>query len=56
LPRSRKTRAKSSSNSKSRSWSVYLILSTNRPIKTYVGVTTNFSRRCVYFFDSALIF
>ncbi|RQO85392.1 hypothetical protein POPTR_001G260600v4 [Populus trichocarpa] len=45
LPRSRKTRAKSSSNSKSRSWSVYLILSTNRPIKTYVGVTTNFSRR-----------
>ncbi|KAL6977297.1 hypothetical protein U1Q18_026094 [Sarracenia purpurea var. burkii] len=27
------------------SWSVYLILSTNTPIKTYVGVTTNFSRR-----------
>ncbi|KAL5760381.1 hypothetical protein ACOSP7_018896 [Xanthoceras sorbifolium] len=30
---------------KSRSWCVYLILSTNTPIKTYVGVTTNFSRR-----------
>ncbi|XP_009790868.1 uncharacterized protein LOC107777740 [Nicotiana tabacum] len=26
-------------------WCVYLILSTNPPIKTYVGVTTNFSRR-----------
>ncbi|KAK9064378.1 hypothetical protein SSX86_015760 [Deinandra increscens subsp. villosa] len=26
-------------------WSVYLILSTNSPIKTYVGVTNNFSRR-----------
>ncbi|KAL3537564.1 hypothetical protein ACH5RR_000930 [Cinchona calisaya] len=26
-------------------WSVYLILSTNPPIKTYVGVTTNFSCR-----------
>ncbi|XP_047319243.1 structure-specific endonuclease subunit slx1 [Impatiens glandulifera] len=26
-------------------WSVYLILSTNLPIKTYVGVTTNSSRR-----------
>lgn len=39
----------SSSSSKrsklKRSWSVYLILSTNIPIKTYVGVTTNFSRR-----------
>ncbi|XP_010558908.1 PREDICTED: structure-specific endonuclease subunit slx1-like [Tarenaya hassleriana] len=30
---------------KSRSWCVYLILSTNKPIKTYVGVTTDFSRR-----------
>ncbi|KAM4072802.1 hypothetical protein ACB094_11G166900 [Castanea mollissima] len=29
----------------SRSWSVYLIISTNTPIKTYVGVTTDFSRR-----------
>ncbi|GMY22571.1 structure-specific endonuclease subunit slx1 [Fagus crenata] len=29
----------------SRSWSVYLILSTNTPIKTYVGVTTDFPRR-----------
>ncbi|XP_027161441.1 structure-specific endonuclease subunit SLX1 homolog [Coffea eugenioides] len=44
--------SKSKSKSKSRlskslknSWSVYLILSTNPPIKTYVGVTTNFSRR-----------
>ncbi|KAK1422855.1 hypothetical protein QVD17_18144 [Tagetes erecta] len=26
-------------------WSVYLILSTNPPIKTYVGVTNNFPRR-----------
>ncbi|XP_060217431.1 uncharacterized protein LOC132644818 isoform X1 [Lycium barbarum] len=26
-------------------WCVYLILSTNAPIKTYVGVTTNFTRR-----------
>ncbi|KAJ8573612.1 hypothetical protein K7X08_010123 [Anisodus acutangulus] len=26
-------------------WCVYLILSTNPPIKTYIGVTTNFSRR-----------
>ncbi|CAH1448842.1 unnamed protein product [Lactuca virosa] len=31
--------------SKQPNWSVYLILSTNPPIKTYVGVTTNFSRR-----------
>ena len=30
---------------KSESWCVYLILSTNHPIKTYVGVTTNFPRR-----------
>ncbi|CAL0304356.1 unnamed protein product [Lupinus luteus] len=35
----------SSSKSDSPSWSVYLILSTNPPIKTYVGVTTNFTRR-----------
>ncbi|XP_010269715.1 PREDICTED: structure-specific endonuclease subunit SLX1 [Nelumbo nucifera] len=27
------------------SWTVYLILSTNTPIKTYVGVTTDFPRR-----------
>ncbi|KAJ0094315.1 hypothetical protein Patl1_17077 [Pistacia atlantica] len=33
------------SKSKSRSWCVYLIISTNTPIKTYVGVTSNFSRR-----------
>ncbi|XP_024630630.1 structure-specific endonuclease subunit slx1 isoform X2 [Medicago truncatula] len=31
--------------SESSSWCVYLILSTNHPIKTYVGVTTNFPRR-----------
>ncbi|KAL6288609.1 hypothetical protein ACE6H2_006119 [Prunus campanulata] len=38
--------ATSNSPSKSRrSWSVYLILSTNTPVKTYVGVTTDFSRR-----------
>ncbi|KAF7137662.1 hypothetical protein RHSIM_Rhsim07G0060800 [Rhododendron simsii] len=35
----------SSSSSTKHPWSVYLILSTNPPIKTYVGVTTNFSRR-----------
>ncbi|KAM2946398.1 structure-specific endonuclease subunit slx1 [Malus sylvestris] len=35
----------SKSKSKPKSWSVYLILSTNSPIKTYVGVTTDFSRR-----------
>ncbi|GAB4832487.1 hypothetical protein Ancab_006509 [Ancistrocladus abbreviatus] len=35
----------SESKSSKRSWCVYLILSTNPPIKTYVGVTTNFSRR-----------
>lgn len=28
-------------------WSVYLILSTNPPFKTYVGATTNFSRRYI---------
>ncbi|KAL1324702.1 hypothetical protein HN51_034858 [Arachis hypogaea] len=33
------------SEPKSESWCVYLILSTNHPIKTYVGVTTNFPRR-----------
>ncbi|KAF7824617.1 structure-specific endonuclease subunit slx1 [Senna tora] len=37
--------ANSSAKSKSGSWCVYLILATNHPIKTYVGVTTNFSRR-----------
>ncbi|KAL1545252.1 structure-specific endonuclease subunit SLX1-like [Salvia divinorum] len=26
-------------------WTVYLIISTNPPIKTYVGVTNHFSRR-----------
>ncbi|KAL5719902.1 hypothetical protein ACHQM5_012629 [Ranunculus cassubicifolius] len=31
--------------SSSSSWSLYLIISTNNPIKTYVGVTTDFSRR-----------
>ncbi|KAI3709769.1 hypothetical protein L2E82_39535 [Cichorium intybus] len=34
-----------SAPSKHPNWSVYLILSTNPPIKTYVGVTTNFCRR-----------
>ncbi|KAK8481089.1 hypothetical protein V6N13_046022 [Hibiscus sabdariffa] len=33
------------SKSKQKAWCVYLILSTNAPIKTYVGVTNNFSRR-----------
>lgn len=45
LPISRISQAKPSSNSRTRSWCVYLILSTNDPIKTYVGVTNNFSRR-----------
>ncbi|XP_061998676.1 structure-specific endonuclease subunit slx1 isoform X1 [Rosa rugosa] len=40
-----KSNSPSKSKPKSRSWSVYLILSTNAPIKTYVGVTTDFSRR-----------
>ncbi|KAJ8748703.1 hypothetical protein K2173_011251 [Erythroxylum novogranatense] len=40
---SRTSPPKSISNS--RSWCVYLLLSTNSPIKTYVGVTTNFTRR-----------
>ncbi|KAK4285443.1 hypothetical protein QN277_002138 [Acacia crassicarpa] len=31
--------------SKSSSWCVYLIIATSPPIKTYVGVTTNFTRR-----------
>ncbi|XP_011091781.1 structure-specific endonuclease subunit SLX1 isoform X2 [Sesamum indicum] len=34
-----------SGSSSRNSWAVYLILSTNSPIKTYVGVTNNFSRR-----------
>ncbi|KAH1108313.1 hypothetical protein J1N35_012081 [Gossypium stocksii] len=33
------------SKSELKAWCVYLILSTNSPIKTYVGVTNNFSRR-----------
>ncbi|KAK9154822.1 hypothetical protein Sjap_002302 [Stephania japonica] len=38
--------SQSGSSSPARSsWSVYLILSTNKPIKTYVGVTNDFSRR-----------
>ncbi|KAM7472551.1 hypothetical protein LguiA_010734 [Lonicera macranthoides] len=40
-----KNSSSSSSSSPSSAWSVYLILSTNIPIKTYVGVTTNFPRR-----------
>ncbi|XP_015068501.1 structure-specific endonuclease subunit slx1 [Solanum pennellii] len=35
----------SNSKKKRSLWCVYLILSTNPPIKTYVGVTTNFCRR-----------
>ncbi|XP_022770131.1 structure-specific endonuclease subunit slx1 isoform X1 [Durio zibethinus] len=31
--------------SKLKPWCVYLILSTNAPIKTYIGVTIDFSRR-----------
>ncbi|KAJ4964270.1 hypothetical protein NE237_024209 [Protea cynaroides] len=42
---SRISKANPSPNSKSSSWFVYLILSTNAPIKTYVGVTNNFCRR-----------
>ncbi|CAJ2655123.1 structure-specific endonuclease subunit slx1 [Trifolium pratense] len=40
-----KSELKINDKPKSESWSVYLILSTNHPIKTYVGVTTNFPRR-----------
>lgn len=39
----------SNSKKKKSLWCVYLILSTNPPIKTYVGVTTNFCRRWVLF-------
>ncbi|XP_042490659.1 structure-specific endonuclease subunit SLX1 [Macadamia integrifolia] len=42
---SRKPQANPNPRSKSSPWLVYLILSTNAPIKTYVGVTNNFSRR-----------
>lgn len=35
----------SSSYKSKQSWFVYLIISTNPPIKTYVGSTSNFSRR-----------
>ncbi|XP_074276167.1 structure-specific endonuclease subunit SLX1 [Silene latifolia] len=34
-----------SSPSRNQEWCVYLIASTNPPFKTYVGVTTDFSRR-----------
>ncbi|KAK6120828.1 hypothetical protein DH2020_045433 [Rehmannia glutinosa] len=47
-PPSSSSKKPSSSVSKSsprNSWTVYLILSTNPPIKTYVGVTNNFSKR-----------
>ncbi|KAK3000949.1 hypothetical protein RJ639_021400 [Escallonia herrerae] len=47
-PTSIKSNSSASARSSSKPpslWSVYLILSTNTPIKTYVGVTTNFSRR-----------
>ncbi|KAK2351565.1 structure-specific endonuclease subunit slx1 [Trifolium repens] len=40
-----KSELKINAKPKSESWCVYLILSTNHPIKTYVGVTTNFPRR-----------
>ncbi|KAB1224942.1 Structure-specific endonuclease subunit slx1 [Morella rubra] len=43
-PSSRTPRV-SVARSSSRSWCVYLIISTNAPIKTYVGVTTDFQRR-----------
>ncbi|RDX81762.1 hypothetical protein CR513_37518, partial [Mucuna pruriens] len=32
---------------KPESWCVYLILATNHPIKTYVGITNNFPRRSI---------
>ncbi|KAK7263929.1 hypothetical protein RJT34_31528 [Clitoria ternatea] len=40
-----KSEAKFNAKPKSEAWCVYLILATNHPIKTYVGVTTNFPRR-----------
>ncbi|KAJ9565635.1 hypothetical protein OSB04_001601 [Centaurea solstitialis] len=46
LPKSTKLSVSSSeSNSHHPNWVVYLILSTNPPFKTYVGVTTNFTHR-----------
>ncbi|KAE8660727.1 putative disease resistance protein RGA4-like [Hibiscus syriacus] len=44
-PLSSESSAGAKSKSKEMTWCVYLILSTNAPIKTYVGVTNNFSRR-----------
>ncbi|KAE8666964.1 putative disease resistance protein RGA4-like [Hibiscus syriacus] len=44
-PLSLESSAVAKSKSKEKAWCVYLILSTNAPIKTYVGVTNNFSRR-----------
>ncbi|GMN53679.1 hypothetical protein TIFTF001_022821 [Ficus carica] len=45
--KSRKAEEKVSpeSSKKSKPWCAYLIISTTAPIKTYVGVTTSFSRR-----------
>ncbi|KAI3848228.1 hypothetical protein MKX03_003506 [Papaver bracteatum] len=40
-----KPQNQSSTSPSPSSWSVYLILSTNALLKTYVGITTNFSRR-----------
>ncbi|KAI3448845.1 hypothetical protein Pfo_005510 [Paulownia fortunei] len=42
---SKKPSSSVSRSSPRNSWAVYLILSTNPPTKTYVGVTNNFSRR-----------
>lgn len=42
---SKKPSSSASTSSPKNPWTVYLILSTNPPIKTYVGVTNNFSRR-----------
>ncbi|CAJ1934191.1 unnamed protein product [Sphenostylis stenocarpa] len=40
-----KFNVKPKSEPESESWCVYLLLSTNHPIKTYVGITNNFPRR-----------
>ncbi|ESQ44729.1 hypothetical protein EUTSA_v10003279mg [Eutrema salsugineum] len=45
IPISSSYSQENSKTHKPKSWSVYLILSTNEPIKTYVGITTDIARR-----------
>ncbi|KAL3814780.1 hypothetical protein ACJIZ3_016048 [Penstemon smallii] len=48
-PSSSSIKSPISTSSSKNSWTVYLIISSNPPIKTYVGVTNNFSRRYILF-------